>query len=315
MLERGERRYILHGSHAAINDHAAAALALDKAYTAMALARFGLSVPKSARCLAPGRVLDALGRDPFPQLRGLAPALTLAEKIGYPLVVKPNRGSRGREVSLVQDQEQLAAAAAAAWDVDRVALVERAVPGFDLRVDVLDGELLLAYVRKPLIVVGDGRSTLVELHEGADERVRDLRFAAKLRASPAWAETLVEHGLTQDSVLEAGRRLKFETTIYNLHKCCIGALVRDLPQPWVDLCVKIGNMLGLRHCGVDLRVPLALGDEDPLDQDPSCATVLEVNASPAVGQIASLGGRAEAEGAERRIVTTMLAQRFGPPTL
>ena len=75
LLTRGEQRYVLHGSHAAINDHAAASLALDKAYTALALARFGLKVPESARCLAPGKVLDHLGNDPFPQLRGLEPAL------------------------------------------------------------------------------------------------------------------------------------------------------------------------------------------------------------------------------------------------
>ena len=318
-LERGERRYVLHGSHAAINDHAASALALDKAYTAMALRELGLRVPESARCLGPGQVLDALGRDPFPRLRGLAPALALAERVGYPLVVKPNRGSRGRAVKLVRDQAELEAAAETAWAVDRIALVQVPVPGFDLRVDVLDGELLLAYVRRPLVLVGDGSSTLLELHRQADARVLDETFAAKIRATPAWHDNLAAHQLEPESVLPAGERLEFRTTIYNLHMCCVGSLVPSLPPQWVELCAKIGAFMGLRHLGVDLRLPLpegvALDDEAALlDQPVEAATVLEVNASPAVGQIAKLGGRAEAEAAERRIVETMFAVRAALPS-
>lgn len=309
LLTRGEDRYVLHGSHAAINDHAAASLALDKAYTGMALARFGFRVPKDARCLAPGKVLDHLGNDPFPELRGLEPALALAEEEGYPLVVKPNRGSRGREVNLAQDRDELAAAVAAAWAIDRIALVQVPVPGFDLRIDVLDGELLLAYVRRPLILLGDGQADLIALHERADHRVRDPNFAAKIRASPAWQDTLAGRGLEPNSVLPEGERLEFKTTIFNLHKCCVGELVRELPQPWIEMCVEIGKLLGLRHCGVDLRVPMPVGDEDPLQGNPREATVLEVNASPAVGQISKLGGGAEALAAERRVVQTMLAQR------
>jgi len=314
LLERGEQRYVLHGSHAAINDHAAAALALDKAYTAMALAHVGIRVPQSARCLGPGQVLDALGRDPFPRLRGLAPALDLAARAGYPLIVKPNRGSRGRGVKLVRSEAELARAAEAAWAIDRIALVQVPVPGFDLRVDVLDGELLLAYVRRPLVLDGDGRSTLVELHARADPRVVDERFAAKLRASPAWRETLAARALAPDSILAAGERLEFRTTIYNLHMCCVGVLVRSLPPRWVELCTRIGALLGLRHLGVDLRLPLpegvALDDEGALlDQAVDQATVLEVNGSPAVGQIAALGGREAAEAAERRIVAAMFVTR------
>jgi D-alanine-D-alanine ligase-like ATP-grasp enzyme len=301
LLERGDRAQVLHGAHTRINDHAAASLALDKSHTAMVLEHFGFRVPISARCLAPGVILDALGGDPYPAQRGLGPGLALAERAGYPLVVKPNRGSRGRAVSLAVDEQSLAAAVAEAWTIDRIALVQLPVPGFDLRIDVLDGELLLAYVRRPLELVGDGRSTLIELHERTDARALDPGFAAKLRASAPWIETLRDAGLTPSSVLAAGQPLVFRTTIYNLHRCCVGALVRDLPQHWITLTTQIAAHVGLRHCGVDLRLPMVVGD--PLAQGVEQATVLEVNASPAVGQIAKLGGAAEAEAAERRVVT------------
>ena len=107
-------------------------------------------------------------------------------------------------------------------------------------------------------------------------------------------------------MLPAGQRLSFATTIYNLHICCVGELVRELPAAWVDLTVEIGRIVGLRHCGVDLRVPLDAQGRADLDQPVERATVLEVNASPAVGQIANLGGRARAEAAERKLVERML---------
>lgn len=299
LLERGDQTRVLHGAHTSINDHAAAALALDKSHTAMVLEHFGLRVPVSARCLAPGVILDALGNDPFPAQRGLAPALAMAERAGYPLVVKPNRGSRGRAVNLAVDEASLADAVTEAWKVDRIALVQLPVPGFDLRIDVLDGELLLAYVRRPLELVGDGRSNLIELHERTDARALEPTFAAKLRASAPWIETLRDAGLTPASVLADGQRLEFRTTIFNLHRCCVGELVRELPQHWITLATRIASYLGLRHCGVDLRLPLV--KQDPLAQSVEQATVLEVNASPAVGQIAKLGGAAEALATERRV--------------
>ncbi|KIG18402.1 Cyanophycin synthase [Enhygromyxa salina] len=304
LLERGDQRRVLHGAHTPINDHAAATLALDKSHTAMVLEHFGVRVPQSARCIAPGMILDALGRDPYPSQRGLAPALAMAERAGYPLVVKPNRGSRGRGVSLAVDEASLAAAVTEAWTIDRIALVQLPVPGFDLRIDVLDGELLLAYVRRPLELVGDGRSNMIELHERTDTRALDPTFAAKLRASAPWIETLREAGLGPDSVLPDGQRLEFRTTIYNLHRCCVGELVRDLPDHWLQLTLQIAKHMGLRHAGVDLRVPMA--KPDPLAQPIEVATVLEVNASPAVGQIAKLGGAAEALATERKIVTLAL---------
>jgi glutathione synthase/RimK-type ligase-like ATP-grasp enzyme len=230
----------------------------------------------------------------------------MAERAGYPLVVKPNRGSRGRGVSLAVDEASLAAAVEQAWAIDRIALVQLPVPGFDLRIDVLDGELLLAYVRRPLELVGDGRANMIELHERTDIRTLDPTFAAKLRASAPWIDTLRGAGLTPASVLADGQRLEFRTTIYNLHRCCVGELVRELPQHWIDMTVQIASYMGLRHAGVDLRLPLLAGGGDPLVQPVEAATVLEVNASPAVGQIAQLGGAAEALATERRIVTMSL---------
>ncbi|MCA9700201.1 MAG: hypothetical protein KC431_21935, partial [Myxococcales bacterium] len=60
----------------------------------------------------------------------------------------------------------------------------------------------------------------------------------------------------------------------------------------------------LRHSGIDLRVPFS---RDPLAGDPSQAVVLEVNASPSMGQIHRLGAADLVESAERRVAAALLA--------
>jgi glutathione synthase/RimK-type ligase-like ATP-grasp enzyme len=306
LLERDGVTRVMQGSYAPINHHAAAELALDKFYAAVVLERAGLRVPISQRCIAPGQLVDTHGRDLYPDLCGSEPGLRFAERHGYPVVVKPNAGARGLAVNLAHDPAGLLAAIETVWRIDRIALVQVPVPGFDLRIDVLDGELLLAYVRRPLLLIGDGRATLVELHERADPRVSDPNVAAKLHASVVWTQTLAAAGLTSDAVLAAGERLEFRTTIYNLHRCCVAEVVRELPRAWLELAVRIADIIGLRHCGVDLRVPLPEPGEDPLAQPVELATVLEVNGSPSVGQIAALDGGAEADAAERWVMMLLL---------
>lgn len=307
-LERDGRRHVLLGGYAPINDHAAAELARDKAYAGMVLARAGLRVPISARCIAPGAFVDALGREMFSAQRGDAPGQALAERVGWPLVVKPNAGSRGRAVNLATDAGSLGAALEQAWALDDVALVQAPVEGFDLRVDVLDGELLLAYVRRPLVLVGDGQSSVAQLHARVDPRAGDPVVAAQLHASVPWLQTLGAAELREASVLEAGRRLEFRTTIYNLNRCCVAELVRELPAAWTEYATRVGAVLGLRHCGVDLRVPWVEPGCDPLAQDVELATILEVNGSPSVGQIGALCGPDEARVAELRVMQRWLGR-------
>ncbi len=304
-LERDGRSKLLAGPISSLNDAAAARLAADKFYTATILRAVGLAVVESARCLR----LDAYQNptradDPFASHRGLEPALAFAEAKGYPLIVKPNRGSRGRCVDRVDDRPAMLRAIDRVWAMDEVALVQPALPGLDLRVDLLDGELLLAYLRRPLCLRGDGRSTVLELLASADRRAVNARFLAKLRAESLWRAVLAGAGLDEHSVIADGVTLEFPATVLNLNRCCTAEVYAQLPEPWIAICREVAKALGLRHCGVDLRVPASA---DPIAGDPSEAIVLEANASPGIIQVHEMGATELAEDAERRVLAAMLA--------
>src|SRR5690349_16902570 len=80
------------------------------------------------------------------------------------VVVKPARGEQGRGITVgVRDDAALERAVALALRFCPDVLVEELVAGEDLRVIVIDREVVAAAVRRPAEIVGDGRRTVAEL--------------------------------------------------------------------------------------------------------------------------------------------------------
>src|SRR4051812_16939282 len=100
----------------------------------------------------------------------VAAATALLDEVGS-VVVKPARGEQGRGITVgVRDAEALERALAFAGQFCPDVLVEELVDGDDLRVVVIDHEVVAAAVRRPAEVVGDGRSTVRELIERTSRR-------------------------------------------------------------------------------------------------------------------------------------------------
>lgn len=297
-LRRGAARRHLLGGFSPLNDAGAARLAEDKFHTALILGRDGFRVVPGARCLKPGR----FAREDFSSHEGVEPAHRFAAEHGFPLVVKPNRGARGRSVTLVERAEELEDAVRRIWVDDYLALVQPLVPGVDVRLDFLDGEFLFGYVRRPVVVRGDGTSTVAALLAARDPRFSGALFRQALEDDPIWTVRARARGLGLDSVLPAGEELDLGSAILNLNRLCVAELVRQPLPAWVEQGRRIAAALGLRHLGVDFKA------EDPAG-DPRAATVVEVNASPSLAQMSRMGYYEEAVAAEMRVVEAMLADQ------
>ncbi len=121
------------------------------------------------------RILGDLGL-PVPEqhlVYGTKDAVRAAERIGYPVVVKPFNANHGRGVSLdLQDAEHVDIAFHKAHEHSRGVLVEKFASGFDHRILVVDGEVVAVSKRVPGHVVGDGTSTIEQLVEKVNEDPR-----------------------------------------------------------------------------------------------------------------------------------------------
>ena len=112
------------------------------------------------------RILGDLGL-PVPQQRlvySSSEAVRAAERIGFPVVVKPFNANHGRGVSLnLTDAEHVRIAFERAREISRGVIVEKFVTGFDHRILVVNGEVVAAAKRVPGHVVGDGEQTIEQL--------------------------------------------------------------------------------------------------------------------------------------------------------
>ncbi|PSB13031.1 cyanophycin synthetase [filamentous cyanobacterium CCP2] len=139
-------------------------------------------------------------------------ALNSAQKIGYPVAVKPVVGHKGIGVTAeVQTDEDLSFAFDRAVEAhvedQRVRIiVEKHVSGSDFRLLCVDGKFVAATERRPASVIGDGQSTIDELiqQENAKPERRDTPTSAlgKIVEDEAMDRYLEEQGLTLDSVLD-----------------------------------------------------------------------------------------------------------------
>ena len=167
---------------------------------------------------------------------------------------------------------------------DRVALVQRVVRGRDYRIVVLGKNVISAYERIPLSVVGDGRSSIKTLLKkkqrvftasSRDTRIKldDIRIAHKLGIQQ----------LALRSVPERGKQV-FLLDNANLSS---GGDALDVTKPihpeFKKLAVRLTKDMGLRLCGVDLMVR---GD---IRKPPRKYWVLEVNAAPGLDHYVKQG--------------------------
>lgn len=176
-----------------ISDHTPALamnLAQDKWMTARMLRTIGLPATHNQR------VADA------------AQALELAQRWGWPVVIKPADLDQGRGVfPNLRAEAALREAFAAAQALSPRVLLERHVEGFGHRFTVHDGEVIAVLKRIPGGVTGDGRQTVGELlaqQLELPEVKRSLNLGRVSLDDEALA-LLAAQGLDAGQVPEAGR--------------------------------------------------------------------------------------------------------------
>jgi glutathione synthase/RimK-type ligase-like ATP-grasp enzyme len=260
-----------------LNSVSAARIAQDKGYAGFFLEQLGFCVPKT-RTFFKEELRRRVGSP-----RGVEAGYEFALELGLPVFVKPCRRSQGSGVTLVDSRESYEAAARAIFERDLVLLVQEACPGRDYRFVVLDNEVISAYERVPLHVIGDGSRSIHELlltkQREFDASGRDTELDL---ADPRIAASLRRQRLSFDAVLPASQRV---TLLEAANLSCGGSTleVTDDVHPTVAaLAIRVSAALDLRFAGVDIILPDAT---EPLGE----YFVLEINSAPGLDHYAGSG--------------------------
>lgn len=215
-------------------------------------------------------------------------AYTYAQKLTFPVMVKPNSGSQGIGVCKVYNKQELYKALNFVFTRDRVALVQKVMEGKDYRIVVLDNKVISAYQRIPLNVIGDGKSTILQLMlkkqsvfvaNGRDTKInlKDFRIAQKLN----------RQGLLMRSIIKKGQ-LVFLLDNANLSSGGDPLDVTEYINPgFKRIAINLTKDMGLRFCGVDM---LVLGD---IKEKPKKYCILEINSAPGLDHYVLSGEKQE----------------------
>ncbi|WP_245159034.1 N-acetylglutaminylglutamine synthetase [Blastococcus sp. TF02A-35] len=218
----------------------------DKRVTRRIMERAGVRVPRGARACE----------------GDLAEASALLREV-QAVVVKPARGEQGKGITVgVKGDAALERAVRYAAQFCPDVLVEELVPGDDLRVVVIDRQVVAAAVRRPAEVVGDGRSTVTELVRSTSRRrERATGGESRIPLDDATAEVVAEAGFAMDDVPRNGERIQVRRTA-NLHT---GGTIEDctaqLHPNVAAAAVRAAEALDIPVTGIDFLVPDVAGPD------------------------------------------------------
>ncbi|HEX8172697.1 MAG TPA: cyanophycin synthetase [Thermoanaerobaculia bacterium] len=207
-------------------------------------------------------------------------AVEIAQRIGWPVVVKPLDASQGRGiVTNIRNEEELRIAFEDAKRYRATIVVERYLPGRDYRLLVIDHKFVAAAERVPAHVTGDGTHTIEQLVELENQNPcrgeHHEKVLTKINIDASTRRLLSLRGLSLESVPEPGQVVHLKTTA-NLSTGGTSIDVTDRVHPAnIELAERISCLVGLDICGIDVVAPDV---ETPITGNGG--GIVEVNAAP-----------------------------------
>lgn len=216
-----------------------------------------LAQSKRATC----NILAAAGL-PVPQqriVRTEKEALEATRVVGFPLVVKPATGSKGRAVSVgIVNDAGVLPALHRALAISSDAIIESFIPGDEYRLLVVGGRFAAATRRRPAQVHGDGASTVRTLVVRENARPeRDPRLSSRMTSLVPLSldeealALLDEQGLTPEAVPAEGTAVLLRRQSNHARG---GDTIdaTDTVHPSIRrMAERAAALLGIDVCGVD----------------------------------------------------------------
>ena len=234
-IGQGNVQRHLYSSMTSTTSIAAQKMCSDKRLTNRRLSELRLPVPRQIKVDSADSAHDA------------------AEKLSFPIVIKPVKGKKGRAVTAGLDNpDDIDAAFERAHETMADVLVEQFLPGADHRLLVIGGKFFAALLRIPPTITGDGEATVEALIDelNADPR-RDGFRLFKVAKDAEVNRLLSEAGLTMNDVLGKGRTVNLRSAA-NVSTGGLPIDVTDQVHPDNrEMAERAAKGVGLDVAGID----------------------------------------------------------------
>lgn len=206
--------------------------------------------------------------------------IKVIEQIGYPVVLKPQYGSKGNGVKVnIKNEKELMHEYSSLKQRFEDIIVEKYYQGNDYRVCMVDYKVVAVALRIPPFVVGDGRRSVKELiGEINSDKLRGEdheKPLTKIKIDNSLMLAINKKGYNIDSIPKEGEKLILRENA-NLSTGGISIDCTDIIcKENIDICIRAAKTIGLDVCGIDI---CCRDISMPLDKQNGI--ILEVNAAP-----------------------------------
>ncbi|MEH2319617.1 cyanophycin synthetase [Nostoc sp.] len=264
-------------SRFSINSSGSVAIAKDKGVSSFFMNKFGYKVTEGKTFFSE-ELCEEIGNS-----RNIDAGFYYAKDLGFPVIVKPINLSQGVFVTKVHNKQEYYQAAKKILQKTSGFIVERFYSGNDYRIVVLDDEVVSAYQRIPLLIMGDGQSNVLQLMQQKQETFikngrkeiidfEDYRIKKNLRRRKLNFNSIIPKNnivylLDNANLSTGGEAIDFTENIH---------------PDFQKLAVSITKDMELRLAGVDI---LTSDITSPIVD----YTIIEVNGAPSLTHYASFG--------------------------
>jgi len=209
-------------------------------------------------------------------------AVRAAERLRYPVVIKPLDGNHGRGVMInLADEAEVRAAypIARRESRDGAVVVETFITGKDYRILVVDSQVVAVAERVPAHVMGDGKQTIAQLIEetNADPRrgVGHEKILTRISVDEQTREVLERQGRTLDDVPDAEQFVQLKLTGNMSTGGTSIDRTDDIHPDNVEIARQAAMIVGLDVAGIDF-----VAEDIARSVRQAGGAIVEINAGP-----------------------------------
>lgn len=208
--------------------------------------------------------------------------LMQAEEIGYPVVLKPQYGNKGKGIILnIKDEKELVESYSIIKKKFKDILIEEYKKGKDYRVCIVNYKLVAVSKRISPFVTGDGVNdlkSLIYLENENEMRGEDHeKPLTKIKIDDDLLINLKKQNVSLNTVISKGKKV-FLRENANLST---GATAIDCTDKIcsenIEFCINAAKILNLDICGIDICC-----DDISIPLNQNGGIIMEVNAAPGI---------------------------------
>lgn len=272
--------------------------AKDKGYASYFMKRLGYPVPRE----------KSFYSDKWAKItkstQNMLSACKYAKMLRYPVIVKPNSKSQGVGIEKVYIEKELISAIKFVFNdiKDHVALIQEFIEGSDYRIVTLDQEVIAAYRRLPLSIIGDGVKSIRQLLELKQKKFNKIGRDTIIKFDdPRVIRKMKRLKLNYDTVVEKNRTIQLLDNA-NLSTGGDAEDVTETMHPsYKAMALKLTHEMGLRYGGIDIMT------KSPIESPIGNYTVIEINAAAGLDYYVELGDKQKKAVSEmyKKVLTAM----------